>query len=279
MDPNTGRPPAGGGNPYLQPPQPKTPAAGGQMDAGMAPIDPASLGGGGTSETTKPRQMPAGSAPDPMMGGDMPLGPGGAGAPTPLGPPAGSNTPQPTRPPVTSRMRVQAIRRDILASNPDVPVEHAHAIALSVVAFQAQAASPMGPAPSYSQQQRIIDPSHAGNQGGQGGHMGDLNDPTNPYSPLHPNHPLYRQYGGSPGIHADPMGKPGDFQTQFGGRNRLEDHAYSKGYRGKTPHLYAATDLLANHLVDKARTWHQTRKQAPATKAGKPGAPGARVMP
>jgi hypothetical protein len=285
-----------GGNPYMQPSKPGAPVEGGDMNAGMAPLDDQSSG---TSETTKPRQMPGGAPAMPPSGG--PVGaPGmnaGGPAPSPQGVGVGqggdTNVPQDSPKSTSARLRVQAIRQDIMRTNPEISTRHAHAIALQVVALQDfTAASPMGPAPNYqitnlnapqqrrpqqsnySEQQQIIDPSKRQQQSGQAGRIGDLNDPSNPYSPLHPNHPMYRQYGGQE--HGDPLGKPGDFVSQNGGRNSLEDHAYSKGYRGQYPHAYAFADLAANQAVD----WFRNRKaQPPATRSGKQGEPGARVMP
>jgi hypothetical protein len=201
-----------------------------------------------------------------------------------------------------------------MRTNPEISTRHAHAIALQVVALQDfTAASPMGPAPNYqitnlnapqqrqvpqySQQQRQQTQQQQTQQqtspGGGRTNLGDLNDPHNPYSPLHPNHPLYRQYGGSQEGHVDPLGQPGDFVSQFGGRNPLEEHAYSQGYRGQYPHSYAAADLLAHKALDFFKNRPNldgsgpltpgqaapVRVAPPATRNGKPGRPGARVMP
>lgn len=281
MDPKAGNPFTEGGNPYMQKAPAQTPTPGGEMDAGMAPVggdapgggDP--MGGGGTSETTKPRQMPAGAPPAPPAGmpGMPPVGAPGAGAPGPAPSPQGlgvgqsSNVPQDS-PKAMAARKVRAVRRDILASNPEVDVDYAHHMAMSVVAFQHFVAAapvpqygaqiqqqPQQGVPQYSDQrpQQKTDPNRYG-----GGYFGDLNDPQNVHSPLHPNHPMHHQYS-RPAESAS-----GDFVSQFGGRNPLEDHAYSKGYRGNNPHMYAAGDMALNKVVD----WFRDRKSAPGQGGG-----------
>lgn len=243
MDPNAGNPYMQGGNPFM-PDKSQTPMSGGEMMGSPAPMNE------GPSETTKPRQMPGGS--DPMGGGDMPLGPGGAGAPAPMG---DTNTPQPdANAHQAMREWVQAIRRDVMLSNPEINTQDAHRIALRVVALQSQAA-PGSPQATqnigdlYNQrQQRQQDQRGRGQGNGRGSRWGDLNNPNNPNSPLHPSHPMNKHYAEGEGEAPEPNNR---WESENGGRNRLEDHAYGQNYRGNNPHAWAAADLLAQHVTDR----------------------------
>jgi hypothetical protein len=158
--------------------------------------------------------------------------------------------------------QVREVRREIAGANPALPPEYAHHLAMQVVAFRHFVARdevrPYQDRTDVSTQQR-----HSG------GYFGDLNDPSNPYSPLHPHHPVHHMYG-------DGGRQDGDFVSQYGGRDRIEDHAYSRGYQGKYPHLYGAGDKALNHVVD----FFRNRRNAPPPTSNAAPSPGAQdVLP
>lgn len=265
MDPNAGNPFMKGSNPYMQPEQEKTPVAGGDMPGGAPPTP-----GGGTSETTKPRQMPGGA--DPMAGGDMPLGPGGAGAPPPIAP---SGVDQVTDMGATPqkmtqqayRQRVQAIRREVMADNPEVDTRNAHRIAVAVVALQVEGA--MGIPTITEMQQQREQRQQGRQQRQQNANQGDLNDP---------NHPYWQQNGGHPFASGTGVGpnNGGPQGSQYGGRNQLEDYALSRGYTGGSPEAWALGDKALNGAANGIKHLWDKRH---GPRAPRPNSPGGRTLP
>lgn len=87
--------------------------------------------------------------------------------------------------------------------------------------------------------------------------LGDLNDPNHPYWQANGGHP-YASHStvrtpdvqhGHPTEDAkkqDPLAEEGDWVSNYGGRNPLEEHAFAQGYRGNAPHWYALTDKVLN---------------------------------
>jgi hypothetical protein len=235
-----------GANPFMQEksepplngsPNAQTPVSGGELDAGMAPV-----GGGGSSETTKPRQMPAGSPPmgmgaDPMGGAQLP-GAQPVSSVAPLGQTSAPNTPQ--QPPTNTTALLRQVRAEVKRDNPEVPMVEAHRIALAAVALiQAEGAQPI---------------NHTGPRASGGG-LGDLNNPQNPNSPLHPRNRQHLQKMLGPAhIGDEHEGEQGDgqWQNQAGGYTKFDDRAYQSGYRGKYPYATGAGLLL----VDKLRNRH-----------------------
>lgn len=260
MDPNAGNPFMEGGNPYMQPGQ--TPVSGGDMPGGPSAVP---MGGGGSSETTKPRQMPGGT--DPMGGGapDMPLAPGGAGAPPPMASGGDSNVPQPNASarsavldPNIYRQRVQTIRREVMASNPEVNTREAQVIALAVLALQTEGANGVPTVTDWQQRRQQRQQQKTKNQSQRAGQWGDLNDP---------NHPYWQQNGGHPFYNVGRMGPAGP----YGGRNRLEEHALSRGYAGNGAEWWAVGDKVLNSVVDGVRDHVDRRRQRKAPPANSPG--------
>lgn len=257
MDPNQGNPYMQGANPFMQgsgepplngSPNAQTPVSGGVMDAGMAPP-------GGESATTKPRQMPAGSAPMGMGAGPMGAGEQPVSSVAPLGGTSGPNTPQ-TPPPQPSggsntTALLRQVRAEIKRDNPDVLLADAHVIALAVVdLIQAEAVGhPSDPHNRNRQQQQ-------GPGYGRRTQMGDLNNPSNPNSPLHPAHPQNPRNIGRQQVDEDGDEDEGQWRPQAGGRTPLDDKAYQVGYYGKYP--YAAGGAAA--LVQGFQNWRRQKK-------------------
>lgn len=263
MDPNAGNPFMEGANPYMQP-KGQDSVAGGVMPGGPAPM------GSGTSETTKPRQMPGGSDPMGGMGADTPLAPGGAGAPPPMAGGGDTNVPQPsanakaaTLDPEAYRLRVQAVRRDVMLTNPEVPTGEAHRIALAVVALQTEAVE----VPDLGELRKRDQQRDSGQADHNHGQYGDLNDP---------NHPYWQQNGGHPFL-----GQGRNGVGPYGGRNRLEDHAFSRGYSGNNAEWWAVGDKALNAVVDGVRDHRDKRQQQRGEDRPSrwPRRPGQRQMP
>lgn len=205
----------------------------------MAVSTPAAL-----PETSKPRQMPSGGAP----AGGMDMGMGGT---------ADANVPQqPQSSPSQTMAKVREIRREIVASNPQMLPQAAHRLAMQVVALQHLAVIPSGPLPaagagqsSGGGSQSRVQPAIPGRHDYSSGFFGDLNDPRNTYSPLHPNHPLYRDYAAGMGQQPARPGRPGD--------NHWAEQARRNGYAGEYPTLRGGVEQAVgwglNKLVDR---WH-----------------------
>lgn len=241
--------------------------AGNPMSSGESGMSPA--GDGNTPmppmpaakpETTKPRQMPGGATPLP----NAPMG-GGGGA-TPLGnaPMTGgdTNVPQPNvqtmeaHTPSKAMAKVREVRRDIVASNPAMPVTDAHHLAMQVVAFQFMAKAPDSIADNGSQSLTTrIEPAQQGRKDFSGGYFGDLNNPRNPYSPMHPNHPMHTDYQ---------MGMNGGNSAPSGGQNTWAGEARDSGYGGRYPTLVGGAQRALNYGLDKAQDWFSGNK-APKT--------------
>lgn len=202
-------------------------------------------------QTTKPRQMPGGAPPS-MPGG----APGMGGGDMAMGGTGDSNVPQqPQASPSKAMAKVRQVRRDIVASNPDVLPADAHRLAMQVVALQFVAA------PDVMQQQRL-----------SGGYFGDLNDPRNPYSPHNPNHPLNQDYqqGGSGGYRG--------YSNPASSRNPWAEQARDSGYQGNSPTLVGGTQKALQFGLNKAMDWFQNRGNNPSSPGLRPGNPPVQIQ-
>lgn len=246
MDPNKGNPYMQGENPFMQdPPKPGAPqetsVAGGEMDAGMAPME------NGTSETTKPRQLPGGTPPQGVPGMDVGIGEPGASDPA-------ANGPQDSPPsPAVATAVLRQVRAEIRRTNPDVDVVDAHLLAQAVVDLIFTAA-PVTPIPDSR-----VTPHNplAGNgtwsrRPRNNQQLGDLNNPNNPNSPLHPAHPMNpRRQQADPAQPDD-----GKWHPQNGGYTPFDDKAYGAGYRGQYPYSAGAAMMAGEKIRDRWRNRH-----------------------
>lgn len=252
-NPNKGNPYMQGANPFMQDPpkagapQEQTPLAGGEMDAGMAPME------NGTSETTKPRQMPGG-APATPPGMDVGIGEPGAMAE--------ANAPQDS-PPAQATAILRKVRAEIRRDNPEIDVVDAHLLAQAVVEMIFTAA------PNYRSPSGLPDSNiapHPVPGAGRSGwsrnprntnQMGDLNNPQNPNSPLHPAHPMNPRRN-QQGQDFTGGGEQGDgkWHPQNGGYTPFDDHAYGRGYRGNYPYAAGAGLMAADKIRDRWKNRH-----------------------
>lgn len=243
-NPNSGNPYMQGANPFMQdsgqPPingSPNAPAPG----PGVPPMPDA----GGTSETTKPRQMPAGAPPmgmgaDPMGGGQQPVD-----SVAPLGGVSDTSTPQQ---PTTATL-LRQVRAEIKRDNPDVLIHDAHVLALAVVdMIQTEAAPRATPSPSAPRRARR--PSNTRQ-------LGDLNDPRNPNSPLHPQYRYNpRNSGGYYHNNEDDERETDDDRPRPGVRVPLAENAWQRGYSGQHPYAAGAGIAVGEGIVN----WWKSRK-------------------
>lgn len=282
MDPNSGNPYMQGSNPFMQ----------GEPGAGSPPpVAPGDVMGdmgmgGGSSETTKPRQMPGGPDPvDPMMGMPAPEG-GSSDIPGASPSPSVPGAPSAAADPMKTGALLREVRRDITSSNPDLGVREAHALAMRVVAMVVESASPMGPTAAPPDPLGRNSPTRP-RLAPDGLPINDPRNPANPRSVMHPRHADHGKYytqGQSrrPGQSVDPSTQgeqddapdDGRWRPRNYGRNPLEDRANARGYQGNNPNLFGLGDAIVQRMVQKGAPAVQRAQQRVRNRVG-PGDRGA----